>query len=280
MNKENIKGQETERVLRRSQRNRKPVLSEGSNSDTEVVESETETESIGRSKVSSEAYYKGDRAGYVFEGGRYKLNRKEEMFSEKEHAEGPERKRATISSGAGVGSLPEPTMNDFIKFYVEDQRKKDVEAQRRLELERGERRAEAERNLSNQQKLLETMLARAKVADTPPPPPTVRLPTLQEGGDVEAFINNFETMLKIAEIPKRLWKRELVTHIPMDAVSRVGDVAGESGSSYEEVLDALRGSVALSFGSAAEDFFSGEKGSVYELEIRSSLLAGAQLLQL
>jgi len=115
------------------------------------------------------------------------------------------------------------------------------------------------------------MLARAEITDTPPPTPNVRLPTLQEGGDVEAFINSFETMLKIAEIPRRLWKRELVSHIPMELISKVGEVAGERDSTYDEVLGALRGSVALSFGSAAEDFFSGERGGVYELEVRSCL---------
>jgi len=114
-------------------------------------------------------------------------------------------------------------------------------------------------------------MTNTSVADTPPPTPPARLPTLQEGGDVEAFITNFETMLKVAEVPQRLWKRELITHIPMDAVARVSEIASDNDSTYDEVLCALRGSVALSFGSAAEDFFSGEKGSVWELSIRSNI---------
>jgi len=88
---------------------------------------------------------------------------------------------------------------------------------------------------------------------------------------METFISSFETTLRIAEIPRKLWKRELVTHIPIEAISRVSEVAGERDSTYEEVLGALRGSVALSFGSAADDFLSGEKGAVYDMDIRPSL---------
>jgi len=88
---------------------------------------------------------------------------------------------------------------------------------------------------------------------------------------VESFISTFETMLKIAEIPRRAWKRELATHIPLGAIAKVGEVASDSDSTYEDVLGALRGSVSLSFGSAAEDLLSGERGSIYEMDVRPSL---------
>jgi len=276
---------EVEKIeLRRSKRNKKTVLP-----GRGVVEEGTEGESgtevkevLGRegSEVSWGTFSTVAHADYKFSEGTYRLNRKKgsnltdtrsdkKMYSDKELIEGPG--GSTVSTDSGNGATPGPSMSDFIKFYVADQRKKEEAAQRRLEGEREARRAEAEKQMTNQQRLLDAMLARVEITDAPPLTPTVRLPTLQEGGDVETFINNFETMLKIAEVPRRLWKQDLVTHIPMDVISRVGEVAGERDSTYEEVLGALRGSVALSFGSAAEDFFSGEKGGVYEMEIRSSL---------
>jgi len=232
--------------------------------ETEVTESETETESVGQSELDSEASYKGPRVEYLYTEGRYVVQKKKDMDGEKEQDRISVRVGGDVRSGAIGGALPEPTMSDFLKFYVEDQ-------QKRLEADRAERRYEAERQIVNQQKVLEAMLARTETVDTSPPVPTVRLPTLQEGGDVESFVRTFETVLKVSEIPERLWKRELVSHIPIGAISKMGEIASDRDSTYEDLVCALRGSVALSFGSAAEDFFSGEKGSVWELEVRSSL---------
>jgi len=59
-----------------------------------------------------------------------------------------------------------------------DQQRRDEEARRTAE----RRDSEARMQLETQQKMLEAMMARAEVHETPTPTQTVRLPTLQEGG--------------------------------------------------------------------------------------------------
>jgi len=119
--------------------------------------------------------------------------------------------------------------------------------------------------------MFETILDRTHGADTSAPTPSVRLPTLQENGDLESFITSLNTILKVAKVPRRRWKSELVSHISVEALARVSDTLEDESSTYEQVIGALRGSMTMSFGSAAEDFFSGEKGAIWELGIRSSI---------
>jgi len=114
-------------------------------------------------------------------------------------------------------------------------------------------------------------MARSEVRDDPVPAPSVRLPSLKEGEDMETFIVGFETALRLGEVPRGWWKREIATHIPMSVLTKVSDVVNEDGSSYEDIVGALRGSVSLSFGSAAEDLCTGERGKVYDMDVRSSL---------
>jgi len=266
---------EEKRALRRSRRNKNTTVQSESDTETETEtevlktwgigrlfdnnktivepgESETEESGFSFGNLSNTAFHNEtfeNRIGNKvtsFEGvvdrGKAKMNRDEEVRSK--------------TTDSGLGRTPEPGMGDLLKFMAEEQRKNREEARHQMEMQRV---------------MMERLMAKPVEVDTPPPMPTVRLPTLQEGGDVEAFISNFETMLKVAEVPQRLWKRELITHVPMEAVTQVGEIAGETDSTYDDVLCALRGSVALSFGSAAEDFFSGEKGAVWELGIRSNV---------
>jgi len=278
MNKEISTVEGEKRVLRRSRRNRENRVHSDSETETETEsdiiatwgvdslgdnnktiiekgESESEESRYSFGDFSSTAQYhhkfgeepvgKTSFEGVVVEQEKKRMNR-----------DGDVRSKTTDS---GLGRTPEPAMSDFMRWMAEEQKKNREEA-----LLREERyREEAKGQMELQRLMMERMMARPEAADTPPPTPNVRLPTLQEGGDVEAFISNFETMLKVAEVPQRLWKRELITHVPMEAVTQVGDIASDTDSTYEDVLCALRGSVALSFGSAAEDFFSGESRLKY-----------------
>jgi len=276
-------------------------LLDGNSTVIEKEESDVEGSEYSFGSFSNTAHI-----DHSFQEGGHRLKGREETFqvvdtrretkmsSSKEQTD--RAGGSTTSTDSGRGKTPEPALGDFFRFYMEDQKRRDEEAKKALALHREDverreeesrrreeearrvqredalrRDEESRRQMETQQKMLDAMMARADVRDSPLPTQTVRLPTLQDGGDVETFITSFETTLRLAEIPRRLWKRELVTHIPMDAITRVSEVANERDSTYEEVLGALRGSVALSFGSAAEDFFSGEKGRVYELDVRPSL---------
>jgi len=82
------------------------------------------------SELSWETFSTTAYANYNFDKGKYRLNKREggdltdkKMLSEKEQNEVPG--RSTISSDSGRGATLEPSMADFIKFYVADQRKKD-----------------------------------------------------------------------------------------------------------------------------------------------------------
>jgi len=283
-----------ERVLRRSKRNKENSVKVGSDTETgseseilkswgigelsdnnktvvEQEDSETETSVFSFGTLSNTAFHNEtfeDRTVHkvtsfegVVSGGRMS----------REGREGDGRSKTADS---GLGRTPEPAMSDFMRWLAEEQkrsREESIVREERLAEEQRKDREDARAQMELQRLMVERLMARTADTDTPPPTPNVRLPTLQEGGDVEAFISNFETMLKVAEVPQRLWKRELITHVPMEAVTQVGELAGEADSTYEEVLCALRGSVALSFGSAAEDFFSGEKGTVWDLNIRSNV---------
>jgi len=211
-----VEGQEgqTDRALRRSERNKKLVVVEDSHS--EVTESETETEndslgetdegnrtvverdsppesehSFGEFTTTSQSGYsqKFEEVEYILEGGVYVAKRKK-MENNQEQDRIPVRVARDVRSGATGGALPEPTMQDFIKFYVEDQRKRECEERRRLEAEREARTNETKTLMSNQQKMFEALIEKTntETKNIPPLVPTARLPTLQEGGDVEGFI--------------------------------------------------------------------------------------------
>jgi len=164
-------------------------------------------------------------------------------------------------------------MGDFFRGVAEDQKRNREDQLRREEMYREDqhRRDEA------QQKLIEAMMARTEVRDIPPPAPAVTLPTLSEGGEVETFITALETALRIGEIPRNQWKRRLVSNIPATTLVKIDRSLTVEDATYDEVIGALRGGNSITFCSAAEDLSSGEKGKVFDVDIRT---AASKMIQL
>jgi len=197
-------------------------------------------------------------------------------------------KRDTESRDSGGGQSPGPSMGEFMKAYFEDQRARDEkeskrrenerkeraeeelrreeveksrrerertereeEVQRREEAEKARRETEARNNLELQQQLIQTIMDRRAVPVHASPTPSFDLPRMKDSDELEEFVSVFETALKVNEVPRGLWKQKLVTHLPLKALARVDNTLQLDGSSYGDVISALRGSNAMSFCSAA-----------------------------
>jgi len=100
---------------------------------------------------------------------------------------------------------------------------------------------------------------------------------VSEGGAVEIFIEALETALRAGEVPKSQWKRLLVSSIDQTTSAKIGKALIVEDATYDEVLAVLRGGTSITFCSAAEDLSSGEKGKVFETNIRT---AAAKMIQL
>jgi len=244
----------TLRELRRSKRNKKAtrLLDSGSETETEVPigwdlgnllgdkESEQEGSESSFGDFSSAAH-----CNYKFEAEKVDriptvVEEEKEFNSEKVETETTMSKESTDS---GRGATPEPSLGEFFRFYMDDQRRREEESRR---------------NMETQQKMIQAMMARTEVRDEPPPAPAVTLPCLKEGGEVEEFLTAFETALKVGEVPREHWKRRLVSNLPVPTLVRINGSLTMEDASYAEVVDALRGGSSVTFCSAAEDMSTGE----------------------
>jgi len=101
-----------------------------------------------------------------------------------------------------------------------------------------------------------------------PAPAVFDIPRMREANELEEFIPVFETFLRVNDVPKPLWKQKLLTHLPLKALVKVEETLQADDFSYEDTVGALRGSTTMSFFSAAEDLCTGERGKLWELDIR------------
>jgi len=254
--------QETRR-LRRSNRTRPGVV-------PFVVGRNNHSESEGEG--SEESF--GDFSATT----QFNFNKRREFKEELEVAMSRE------SKDSEKGNTPEPGLSDFMRMYMEDQRRRDErdrirreeqerrdeESRVRREEEREARQAEAERNLAVQQRLMEALMTK-QAAVVEEPNSRIRLPTMKEGEEMEKFISVFETALKLKEVPRGLWKDELVSHLHLEVLSEIDETLQRGGATYEEIVYALKGGNSVTFCGAAEDLCSGERGTVFELEARPAL---------
>jgi len=120
----------------------------------------------------------------------------------------------------------------------EENRRREDE-RRQQEIER-ERRDEASR--AQQERLIETL--RDNRHRPPEPSPTVTsfdLPRMREDDELEEFIPVFEASLRVNNVPNPLWKQKLLTHLPLKSLVKVEEALQIEGSTYEDMVGALRG---------------------------------------
>jgi len=273
------KEQEEKRVLRRSTRTTRGVV-------PAIVVDKDSSESEGSETGTVVEWTIGDE---IVDIGGSDIAQFGSESSEESTVERGERmnNRDTESKDLGLGQGMGAGLGEVMKLFFEEQRKEreerraDREQRERAEMARREyERQERETEARNNRLLMESVVnSRPQVPDPTPPARSIVLPRMGEGDEIETFITGFETALKLGEVPRGLWKRELATHIPMTTLAKVNDTVNEDGSTYEDVIGALRGSTSLSFGSAAEDLCTGEQGRVYEMDIRPSLSRLKHLLK-
>jgi len=284
-----VKKEENKRVLRSSKKTKKQEVPVGEgnkeDSDNTEVESELETPTglgVGESfegdttvvenpeisETSTEAWDSSDL--WVFDRivGRY-IRKKtvgntvdKRMFTDKEQVEGPP--GSTFSLDSGMSSTQSGGMDMFLRGYMEEQRRRDDRREEQLQREREENRAREDRLWS----------ALGRIAPTPEPEPRSRpvipLPMMKEKDEITEFLPKFEAALTWGKVPREQWREQLVSHMPIDSLMKAKGELDREDSSYEEVVSALSNSSTLTFGAAAEDLCTGERGRIWELEGRKA----------
>jgi len=273
------RGDNTKRVLRRSRRNRVTVVHD-SNSETEYIKSEAETvkgwdlgtgnivdreesESVEGSEYNLEAFSNTAYHNLEFEEETRRPNRVETVKS-KEVAKNMDAERSKGSIDSGRGVTPDAGLGDFMRMYLDEQKRRDD----RRDQERREERAEAK---EREERLWTAM---SRTAATPEPEtrrkPVVSLPVMKESEEISEFLDKFETALTWGKVPKEMWREMLVSHIPIELLMRAKCQLDDEDSTYEEIVGALGNSSTLTFGAAAEDLCTGERGRIWEQEGRKA----------
>ena len=93
---------------------------------------------------------------------------------------------------------------------------------------------------------------------------------MKEDGDLELFVILFETALILADIPKRDWKKCLHSQLTLNAKYKILHLLQKPDSTYEELRDALMGCAEMTFSTAAEVFFTGDRGNIAQLTPRQA----------
>jgi len=190
-------------------------------------------------------------------------------------------------------STPEAGLGDFMKLYIDEQRRGDErrDQERREENDRREEerqeemsRREEERREEREQREKERAEARDRevrlwetmnrVATAPEPEPRhkplVALPVMKESDEITEYLSTFESALYWRKVPREQWKELLVAHVPIELLMKVKNHVDDEQGTYDELVGALSNSSSLTFSAASEDLFTGERGRVWELEGRKA----------
>jgi len=297
MSKGLTEGQEEERVaLRRSKRTRKTVIPFKGVSEEESGESETETvvgwnideitvceKSVveGESEQEGSVYSFGTFSETAFKNYGFEDERVEKVDKEqrpkvvRDRIETEPRKEvkedSKMSTDSGRGATPEAGLGDFMRMYIDEQRRRDD----RREEERREEREQRERERSEAREREERMWqSMNRVAATPEPEqrtkPLLSLPTMKDAEEITEFLPKFEAALQWRKVPRDQWRELLVSHMPIDLLMKIRSQVDDEDSSYEDLVGALSNSSTLTFSAATEDLCTSERGRVWELDGRKA----------
>ena len=100
---------------------------------------------------------------------------------------------------------------------------------------------------------------------------------MKDSDDTELFMSLLEAALLSNNIPEDQWKNKLHSQLSMKAKLKIHSVMQDNNSTYKDIKDALLGCTAMSFSSAAEDFCTGERGRLTNLEPRQAIEKMARL---
>jgi len=256
------------RELRRSKRNKKAARLVDSGSETETEdpialgwdvgnllgdkESEQEGSEYSFGEFSNTAHH-----NYIFEREKEKVERKPKVVEKViEFTKGREDESVMSKEtrDSGRGATPEAGLNDFMRLYIDEQRRRDErrEQERREEMDRWEEKRREEREQRERE--------RAEARD--------REERLWHRILIKS--NPFEAALQRKKVPRDEWREQLVSHIPIDLLMKVKSQVDDEDESYEDLVGALSNSSTLTFCAAAEDLCTGERGRVWELDGRKA----------
>jgi len=102
---------------------------------------------------------------------------------------------------------------------------------------------------------------------------------MKDGDELEEFISIFDVSLRVNNVPRPLWKQKLITHLPLKSLVKVEETLQLDGTTYDDTVGVLRGCTALSFCSAADDMCTGERGKLWEMDVRPSVAKLRQLIK-
>ena len=97
-----------------------------------------------------------------------------------------------------------------------------------------------------------------------------KLPKMKEDDDLKLFVTLFEAALISAEVPRRDWKRCLHSQLTLNAKHKILHLLQNADSTYDELKEALMGCAAMTFGTATEAFFTGDRGKIAQLTPRQA----------
>ena len=115
--------------------------------------------------------------------------------------------------------------------------------------------------------------------ETRPLVETVKLPTMEKGMDIEAFLELFETALTVAKISEAKWITRLHTTLDSETKLLVREIFVNPDSTFEEAKAALTGQTHMSFSAASEAMMTLDEGKVTRMPIRQGAQRVANFLK-
>jgi len=297
--------EEVERTeLRRSKRTRKTVIPFGgvSEEDTEV-ESEFETAGpvvewkIGTEVVRDEEesvtggseYSFGDFSNTAQFKYSYPVDKhKENMSNSKDHVD--RSGRVTESTDSGRGATPDAGLGEFMKMYINEQRRRDDrreeerrEENDRREEERREEREQRERERAEAREREERLWMTVNRAPATPEPvaaprPSINLPKMLESEEITEFLPKFELALRLNKVPDEQKRAALNSRVPIESLIKCKTQVDVEECSYDDLVGALGSSSTLTYSAAAEDLCTGKRGKIWEMDGRKAGLKVKALL--
>ena len=168
-----------------------------------------------------------------------------------------------------------------LEKMAEDARIREEEREERARVREEKRMQEAkareeERRVQAEEREHKRIVA---LKETRPLVETVKLPTMEKGMDIEAFLELFETALTVAKIPEDKWIARLHTALDSETKLLVREIFVNPDSTFEEAKAALTGQTHMSFSAASEAMMTLDEGKVTRMPIRQGAQRVANFLK-
>ena len=154
-------------------------------------------------------------------------------------------------------------------------REEQIKEDRMIQREAREREAAAEREVQ--------LLATLKAAQ-PAVPQTIhldntKLPVMEQGEDVQVYLELFESALTAGRVPADEWLPKLHAALNTETKLAIKEEITNPASGYEDVKRALIGQTHLTFAAASESLMTLDQGKVTKAPIRQAIQKVARIFE-